>query len=67
MTEILPEILYGDPSNTVEYQRNQERKAKRDREGCRGCVHNSTAWGELVCEIDRRPHSGGWCKQWHQA
>lgn len=68
MTDIYPSAMYsGDMERAVEVMERDEKIKKRDLEGCRGCVHNSYAWGQIVCEIDKTPHSGGWCKQWHQA
>ena len=59
MSKVLPAFFYGDPANTVEYQKKQER-------GCRGCRHHIKAWDIIGCDLHRKPHAGGYCKRWQE-
>lgn len=59
---------YGDPSLAYEsiskQQRKEERKAHRNKVGCRGCARHSI---EIGCTAAQKPHSNGFCKWWWDA
>ena len=60
----LPSIMYGDPSNAVDWQRHQEIYEIRENKGCEACKYHKTSLGVGYCDKGRTPGPRFFCKSW---